>query len=76
MTKEEFRAKLDELGLKPEALRKLAGVSIRAVYRYLDGSRRVPPSVASYLRLYEQLDETKRAAELVRANVQPEAFPR
>lgn len=69
MTKEEFRAKLDELGLKPEALGKLAGVSIRAVYRYLDGSRRVPPSVVSYLRLYAQLDEAGRADERARAGV-------
>lgn len=69
MTKEEFRAKLDALALKPDALSKLAGVSIRAVYRYLDGSRRVPPSVVSYLRLYAQLDEAGRTAELVRAGI-------
>lgn len=67
MTKEEFRAKLDELGLKPLHVVALAGVSIRAVYRYLDGSRRVPPSVVAYLRLYEQLDDNGRAAERRRA---------
>lgn len=75
MTKEEFRDALDELGLKPDIAGKLAGVSIRAVYRYLDGSRRVPPSVVSYLRLYAQLDASGRAAELVRAGAEPKDFP-
>lgn len=69
MTKEDFRSTLDELELKPDALGKLAGVSIRAVYRYLDGSRRVPPSVTAYLRLYGQLDEAGRAAERARAGI-------
>lgn len=69
MTKEDFRDALDELELKTEALARLAGVSIRAVYRYLDGSRRVPPALTSYLRLYEQLDEAGRAAERERANI-------
>lgn len=69
MTKDDFRGALDALDLKPEALGRLAGVSIRAVYRYLDGSRRVPPALTSYLRLYEQLDEAGRSAERERANV-------
>lgn len=69
MNKEEFRDALDELGLKPDAAGKLAGVSIRAVYRYLDGSRRVPPSVVSYLRLYAKLDEAGRAAERERVGI-------
>lgn len=69
MTKEEFRDALDRLGLKPHEAAALGGASLRAVYRYLDGSRRVPPALVSYLRLYEQLDAAGRAAERERANV-------
>lgn len=69
MTKEDFRDLLDRLGLKPTEIGMLAGVSVRAVYRYLDGTRRVPPSVVSYLRLYEQLDPAGRNAERARAGL-------
>lgn len=66
MTKVEFRDTIGRLDLSPGGVAALAGVSLRAVYRYLDGSRRVPPSVVSYLRLYEGLDADGRAVERAR----------
>lgn len=73
MNKDEFRELLDELGLKPDDLAKLTGVSLRSAYRYLDGSRPVGPAVSSYLKLYAGLSPEARAAEHARAGltVQP-----
>lgn len=69
MSKEDFRELLDRLGLKPDVAAKLAGTSLRAVYRYLEGTRRVPPAVAAYLRLYGDLGPIGQAAERDRAGV-------
>lgn len=69
MTKEEFSAAIQRLGLKIDDVAKLLGMSLRSVYRYQDGTRPAPPVVAAYLRLYEASGPALRASEHRRVGI-------
>ena len=68
MTKEEFRTKLDELGLKPDALGKLAqmlGIPTRGLWD------KVPGVTDQDLARWEvlQVEDTRRAANAQAASI-------
>jgi len=51
-------------GLKPSELAKLLGVTQRAVYYWLRGTRTVPGPVEAYLRLLGEVPQECRHVEL------------
>jgi len=71
----EYLDEIRALGLKPADVAALCGVSVRAAFRYSAGTRRVPPPLVSYLRLYKAATPAQRAVEHKRAGIEERTTP-